>query len=140
MSEELEKQAHEKLAEAWKLIREAGELAKEGQFVLHFGEVGDFIPSKALDRETYTDRALAELIQNGRYNGEDRVDNGRRYSDGSVQWDYVEKPTTPHSELSEDEIEAAVEAIIDGIIDNLDIPYESREYGARDRWWHPSRC
>lgn len=143
--EELEKLAHEKLAQANRLIDEAGELAKEGQFPLHFGEIGDFIPRSAVDRQMLRQQAIDNLERDGRPNGHDKVLNEEK-TKGSPWpvYDYVEKPSTPWAELDEDERETAIEHEIDSIIDGWDIPWEFREYGGgadeADCWWHPSRC
>jgi len=143
--EELEKLAHEKLAQANRLIDEAGELAKEGQFPLHFGEIGDFIPRAAVDRELLRERAIENLKRDGRSNGHDKVLNEEK-SKGSPWpvYDYVARPVTPWDEITdEDEREAAIDKEIEDIMDNMDIPYEFREYGSvseADAWWHPSRC
>lgn len=139
--EELEKQAQEKLSQAWRLIGEAGELAKQGQFYLSFGEVGEFIPSSFGDREKLREQALEELKRDGRNNGGKWVDSPtEKYPDGSPQRDYVPNPTTPFEELTEEEVEEEIEGLIDSLIDGSGVSYEGREYGGRDQWWHPSRC
>lgn len=133
MSDELQKQAQEKLSEARRLIRDAGELAKQGQFALHFGEIGDFIPRSFVDPEILRERAIENLKREGRYNGRHRV--GYHYEDD---------PRTMWDDIPEDEREDAIEAEIDAIRDEMEVPSEFREYGydmsVTDRWWHPSRC
>jgi hypothetical protein len=139
MSEDLEKQAQAKLAEAMRLIDEAGELAKQGQFSLHFGEIGDFIPRAAVDGSLLREKAIENLKRDGRPNGSQRVEDptvphGYRYDD---------LPTTPWDELDEDEQESAIESEIEALQDQMDVPYEFREYcgvSEADQWWHPSRC
>lgn len=139
--EELEKKAQEKLSEAWRLIREAGDLAKQGQFYLNFGEVGEFIPSSFDNRENLREQALAELKRDGRNNDGKWVKSlTEKYPDGSPKSDWIPNPTTPFDELTEEEVEEELEAIIDGIIDASGASSEGREYGARDTWWAPSRC
>jgi hypothetical protein len=139
MSEELEKQAQEKLAEARRLIREAGELAKQGQFALHFGAIGDFIPRSFVDRDLLRERAIETIKREGRYNGWEYA-NDPGQPDGRVPADL---PRTPWDELSEDERESAIDDEIEALRDGMEVPYEFREYydvSDTDRWWHPSRC
>jgi hypothetical protein len=144
MSEELQKQAQEKLSEARRLIREAGELAKQGQFALHFGEIGDFIPRSAVDRGLLREKALGILKAEGKENGGSYVrSETEKWDDGSVKSVFVANPPTPFDQLSEDEIECGIEHIVDGLIDEMNVPWEFREYGTADeadQWWHPSRC
>lgn len=140
MSDELQKQAQEKLSEAHRLIREAGELAKQGQFALHFGEIGDFIPRSFVDTELLRERAIENLKRDGRYNGIHRVVDDPSEPFG---YHYEDDPRTPWDEIPEDEREDAVEAEIDAIRDEMEVPSEFREYCGiedTDRWWHPSRC
>lgn len=127
---ELQKQAQEKLVEAERLIKEAGQLAKEGQFVLHVGEIGTFIPKRYKDPELYRDEAIEILKLEG--------------------WEYYDRTgrttiTRPWSELEADPelLEEAVGDTIETLIDQSDVPSEYREYGpdeGPDKWWHPSRC
>ena len=134
-NEELQKQAQAKLVEARRLLDEAGELAKRGQFYLSF--MGShFIPSSLADEESLRQRALSELQAEGRYNGCEYVYDDPEFPRGKS----IERDPTPFSELNEDEIEEEVDALVESYIDNLGIPYEAREYGARDRWWKPSTC
>lgn len=140
MSEELKKQAQEKLVEARRLISEAGELAKQGQFALHFGEIGDFIPRSFVDPDLLRERAIETIKRDGRYNGQHRV-----VDDPSVAYGYhyEDDPRTPWDELSEDEREDAIDAEIESIRDEMDVPSEFREYCGvedADQWWAPSRC
>lgn len=125
---ELEQKAQALLVEARNLIKEAGKLAKEGQFVLHVGETGTFIPKRYKDPELYREEAL-QLLQ----------------ADGWSRWDPLTNKTvvTPWDTLSDAEKESAVESEIESIIDDLAVPYEYREYGGdegTDSWWKPSRC
>lgn len=126
---ELEKEAQAKIAEAWKLIGEAGKLAKEGQFVLEFGEVGTFIPKRYKDPELYREEAL-EILKT----------EGRR---GDWNSDKREYELTPYDQLSDEEKEEALEETIEGLIESCEVPWEFREYDGGegiDDWWHPSRC
>jgi len=139
MSEELQKQAQAKLSEARRLINEAGELAKEGQFALHFGETGDFVPRAYFDRELLRPRATALLESRGRQN------HALRIEDPTIEWGYryEEVPNTPWAELDESERASAIEEEIDGLREEMNVPYEFQEYGSAkqaDRWWAPSRC
>lgn len=140
--DELEKQAQAKLADAWRLIHEAGDLAKEGQFSLHFGEVGDFVPRSYTDPSLLRERAIEELRENGRPN--DRIRVAVPISSESPHgYRYDEVPNTSWDEMDECEREDAIEAEIDSIRENMDIPSELRKYGAdgvADEWWAPSRC
>lgn len=139
MSEDLEKQAQEKLSQAWNLINEAGELAKQGQFSLHFGEVGDFIPRSAVDGTILREKAIENLKRDGRPNGSERVAD----PENPGRFIYVDNPHTPWDELDEDEQEEAIEAEIEGLQDEMDVPYEFKEYCGvedADQWWYPSRC
>ena len=125
---EMEQLAPKKLVEAHRLIEEAGELAKEGEFFLNVGEIGCFLPKRVFDTELYREEAI-EIIKN---EGWDYYDSERKKS-VSRTWDA----------LTDDEKEEAIEDVAQNIIDNLDIPYEYREYGPRkgtDTWWSPSRC
>lgn len=143
LKEELKKQAQTKLAEARSLIREAGELAKQGQFILHFGEIGTFIPRSALDRDLLKTEALEILQRDGRYNGYDKIPTGKKTPWGSDVYDYKDRPSTPYTELSQDEIEVELEKLVDDLIGDSEIPSEFREYHSAedaDKWWHPSRC
>ena len=137
--EELKKSAQAKLVEARRLIDEAGELAKEGQFALHFGEIGDFIPRSFVDKSLFRARAIESLKENGRENDSIRV------HDPSAFWGYrVEAvPNTPFKEIPEHEMEEAIEETIERLQEQIDIPSEFREYCGveeADQWWHPSRC
>lgn len=136
--EELEKLAQGKLVEARRLIREAGDLAKEGQFYLSFGEIGEFIPKTIFDRTAYRVEAEAELKRDGRDNGHDKVPPTTEKPYG----DWAERPRTPYAELTEEERETAIDDIIEGILENLEVSWEFREYHSEgtDKWWHPSRC
>jgi len=121
--EELKKQAQGKLAEARKLIAEAGELAKEGAFTLYFGEIGTYIPKAMFDREMYRKKALEWAQKNGKF-------------------DWNVKANIPWDDLDENERENLVERVIDDLMGE-EIPYEFQEYYGpenADRWWHPSRC
>lgn len=123
---ELQRQAQDKLSEASRLVREAGKLAKKGQFVLSFSDGGTFIPKRYKDPELYRDEALEELKTEGwmYYDGSQRV---------TRQWD----------SLSDDEKERAIDDRIESIIDNLDVPWEYRDYDdgeGHDGWWTPSTC
>lgn len=117
-NEELKKQAQKKLSEARRLIKEAGDLAEQGCFTLHFGEIGDYVPRVMLNREHYRTAAL---------------ERARR--------DY---PTM--DEMSEEERNGIVDDYIsDWMAD--DVGYqrmESIRYGESPDdvagWWHPSRC
>ncbi len=141
MSEDLKRQAQEKLVAAWDLIKEAGALAKKGQFYLHFGEVGEFVPSSFGDRDALRAEALETLKREGRDNGGKWVSSPtEKYPNGQPKQSYVSNPSTPYDELSEEEVEDEVERIIDSIIDNGEISSDAREYAERDQWWHPSRC
>jgi hypothetical protein len=121
MGEELEKQAQEKLAQARQLIKEAGALAKEGQFVLHFGEIGTFIPRAAVDPSALREKAI-EILK----------DEEESY--GYKPWD----------SMNDDEREDAIGEVTSELSSDLGVPYQFREYGYdsgdADRWWHPSRC
>lgn len=134
--EELKKCAQEKLAAARAMIREAGALAKEGQFVLHFGEIGTFIPSSIDDREALRAQALEILKRDGMNNGYDVIMGDPEFPHGK----YVDKPPTPFESLTKDEVENEVEKIADDLIDETGIDREDLEYSDRDTWWHPSRC
>lgn len=138
--EDLEKQAQEKLTQAWALIREAGALAKEGQFHLHFGEVGDFIPSLIDDRDKLRERALEILKKNGKSEGGHWEDFEEKYPSGLPKSVWVPNPSIPFDDLTPEQVEEEIEQVIDEIIDDMGIPYEAREYGERDTWWAPSRC
>lgn len=125
MSDDLEKQAQAKLSEARRLISEAGELAKQGQFSLHFGEIGDFIPRTAVDPDMLRERAIAEL--------QGETFEGLTGHLGTVGW----------VDLTEDEREEQIENKIEELQDAFDVPYEFREYyrvSDADDWWAPSRC
>lgn len=139
-SDELQKQAQEKLSEARRLIREAGELAKQGQFALHFGEIGDFVPRGFVDPDLLRDRAIENLKRDGRGNGSRLVKDDSSDPYGH----YEDNPRTPWDEIPEDDREDAIDAEIEAIREEMDVPYEFREYGGdvgdTDRWWHPSRC
>jgi hypothetical protein len=141
MSDELYKQAQEKLVEAHRLIREAGELAKQGQFSLHFGEIGDFIPRVLVDESLRREKAIENLKRDGRYNGHHKV-----VDDPSVAYAYhfEDNPRTPWDEIPEDEREDAIDAEMESIKEEADVPCEFWEYGGgsedADQWWHPSRC
>jgi len=141
MTKTLEEQAQEKLAQARQLIKEAGRLAKEGQFLLSFGEVGVFVPSCVDDEAKLREKAIENLRREGRYNGEDKIDTGRRESWGIV-YEYVERPSTPFDQIPEGELEEAIETEIEAIKDQIrdEIGYDAYQYGSRDRWWAPSRC
>lgn len=139
MSEELKKQAQEKLAEARRLIREAGELAKQGQFALHFGEIGDFIPRSFVDTDLLRDKAIENIKREGRYNGYHRVVD----PNNPTEYHYEDDPRTPWDEIPEDEREDAIDAEIEALRDEMEVPSEFREccdVSDADRWWHPSRC
>lgn len=158
--EELEKQAQQKLADARKLINEAGDLAKKGQFFLHFGEIGDFIPKSLLNRESYREIATEEAKQQGRIDSYEKYDH-QRSADGTPipygsvareQWVKSENPSffivspmqvTPWADLTEDEQDDLIEQLMDDRYEDNGVPCDFREYcGAEDadRWWHPSRC
>lgn len=142
--EKLEEQAQRLLAEAQELIDKAGNLAKEGGFILYFGETGHYLAKKAFGREQYRAEALAELQKGGRYNGYTYVPaDPSKPGYYSGKRDSIAIPSTPFSELTVDEVEVSLEKLIDSFIDNLDIPSEYREYGdmdGTDSWWAPSRC
>lgn len=126
---ELERQAQAKLAEARKLVKEAGALAKEGKFILEFNVGGTFIPKGYKDPALYREEAIEILKTEGRNDG----------------WDPAAKCTkyTPYDQIPADEMEGAIEDTIESIIENLEIPYEYREYGGgdgTDSWWSPSTC
>lgn len=127
---ELEKQAQEKLAQAQRLIDEAGQLAKQGQFVLHFGEIGTFIPKKYNDPAIYRDEAI-ELLKEEGWNQFDQS-----------KGDYV-KTTWAELENDPERMEEAISDVSDSLITNSNVPWEYREYDGGegvDAWWHPSRC
>lgn len=128
--EKLQGEAQEKLAKAWELINEAGKLAKKGQFVLEFGEVGTFIPKRYADPDLYRDQAIEEL----------KIEGWKRWNPQTKVYDI-----STWSELQADEelMERAIEHKIEAIIDSLDVPWEYREYDGGegiDDWWTPSRC
>lgn len=139
--EELKRQAQGKLSEARRLIGDAGELAKEGQFALHFGEIGDFVPRSFVDGSLLRERALENLKREGRYNGSQRVVDDPTAVCG---YHYEDLPRTPWDEVPEDEREDAIDAEVEALRDEMEVPSEFREYGGgvedADRWWAPSRC
>lgn len=125
-AEELKKQAQEKLAEARRLINEAGELAKQGQFHLHFGEIGDFYPKKLLDRESYREVAVKHARENGL----------ERYNRSTGNYD-----TTPFDQLDSGQQHNLVyELMEEFMLDETGLGVDDAEYIKGDRWWHPSRC
>ena len=139
--EDLKKQAQEKLVQARTLIYEAGQLAKEGQFYLYFGEIGEFVPSSIDDREALRAEALELLKSKGRDNGGRYVrSETEKYGDGSPAMEWIPNPPTPYSDLSEEEVEEQLEQLIEGLLDGNEVSYDAREYATRDTWWAPSRC
>lgn len=129
--EKLQEEAQEKLSKAWELIDEAGKLAKKGQFVLEFGEVGTFIPKRYSDPELYREDALEEL----------KAEGWNRWNSKTGKYDII---TWAELEADEELMKSAVDHKIESIIDSLDIPSEFREYDddgeGTDCWWTPSRC
>ncbi len=117
--EELQRQAQEKLSEARRLIDEAGRLAKRGQFYLHFGEIGEFVPSSIDDRSQYREEALRRMKQYGVYRGQKSI---------------------PLDQLTPDEFESEIKKGIERVRRDQDVTSDALEYGTRDAWWCPSRC
>lgn len=132
--DKLKELAQQKLADARKLIDEAGELAKEGQFYLHFGEIGEFIPSSLDDDDKLREKALNILKEEGMSSGGNWV----RDLNGTMQW--VDNPPIPYEMLSDQEIEDEIDCLVANLRDELGVSYEAQQYGERDQWWHPSRC
>lgn len=141
--EDLQKEAQGKLADARRLIREAGELAKEGQFFLNFGEIGCFIPSSMLDKSKVREEAKKLAMEEGLTISYEELDwDSPLDADGNR---LVIKPRVmkPWDELSEEEQEELVEQMFEDLWSDSPIPYGFREYADEsdgDRWWHPSRC
>ncbi len=131
--EDLEKQAQAKLVEAARLVREAGDMAREGQFYIQFDEGGVFVPAIYDDEEAMRPLALEILKTEGKSNG-----GNWREKDEKRFGEWVANPATPFSELTEQQVEEEIEGIIEGLRD--EIPYMAMEYGSRDRWWQPSNC
>jgi hypothetical protein len=113
------------LAEARRLIKDAGVLAEQGGFMLHFGEIGDYIPKSHADPGFWDKQARAELEENG-----------------YRTWDAKtgEPIDTPWADVPED----VREDIIDEYARELKSEELPREYVEYDNessgWWKPSRC
>jgi hypothetical protein len=132
-TEEMQKLAQQKLAEASRLVHEAAQLAKKGQFLLEFNEGGVFVPSIIDDEEALRPRALEILKSEGKSNGGEWVKK-----EGAQFGEWVPNPTTPFEELTEEQVEEELEGIIQSMRD--EVPYMAMEYGSRDTWWQPSNC
>jgi hypothetical protein len=143
MERNLQKEAQAKLSEARKLIDEAGKLAEEGCFHLHFGEIGDYIPSGLMDDEKMRPLAIEEAKKEGKttYGRQEYPKNELGFAD------YSKPPiqVTPDvvktwDEMDEDEQEELVDSILEGMRE--EVPWEYREYGdgTGGEWWAPSRC
>lgn len=122
--DELKRQAQQKLADAWKLIREAGQLAEQGNFTLHFGEVGSYVPKSLLDKGVWREKARKELEKTGR----------EQYNHSTHTYD-----VTPWDELSVDEQEALIDDYANDFMYD-EIGYDRVNYDVGPGWWHPSRC
>lgn len=125
MSDELKRKAQEKLAQAQRLLDEAGELAEQGGFTLRFHHGGDYVPKSACDRETYRQAATEMAMKDGRYDG---------YSAGQARY-------TPWDKLDEDERSCLVDDTISDMMSE-ELPYQFREAGYEEGgfWWQPSNC
>lgn len=139
-NDDLQRQAQEKLAQAHRLIEEAGDLARQGQFYLHFGEIGEFVPSIIDDTKALREKALQILEARGRDNGSKLVRTGIIQSNGLEGQKWIKNPRTPISELSDDEVNDALDDIISKLREDSGISSEALEYADRDQWWAPSRC
>lgn len=141
--EDLQKEAQGKLADARRLIREAGELAKEGQFFLNFGEIGCFIPRSMLDKTKMREEARLEAMKEGKTLRREEVDWNAPLDANGERPILKPRKFLPWEDLNEEEQEELVEEIFDEMWSDSPIPYEFREYADEsdgDRWWHPSRC
>lgn len=140
--EALEKEAQKKLSDARALIKEAGELAKKGQFFLHFGEIGSFIPKSAMSRSGLREQALKIAMEEGLTTKDATYDWSKRDSNGNIL-ELTPREFMPWDDLDESQREQLVEEITDGLWDDSPVPWEFRQYCSEsdaDCWWHPSRC
>jgi hypothetical protein len=134
-TEELQKEAQAKLAEARKLIKEAGQLAEKGSFTLHFGEIGSYYPKAMFDSSFFEAEATKIAQEEGLtiYGRSEYDYNARQYrkvtADVHKKWD----------ELTEPERIKLVDQIARELRSEAFGGSEAAEYGSPG-WWHPSRC
>ena len=143
VSEDLKKQAQEKLSQARALIHEAGELAKQGQFHLHFGEIGEFIPKSMMKKDGYRAEALKIAMKEG-LTTKEACYNWNEYDKEKGEFTLISpREFLPWDQLEEDQREELVDDLTEQLWSDSPVPYEFREYcdeSDADRWWHPSRC
>lgn len=132
-AEDLQKEAQGKLAEARRLIKEAGVLAEKGNFHLYFGEIGSYYPKSMFDDERWEAEALAIAKAEG------RTDYGEyNYRTNSYEFG-PDGRKTAFDDLTTHEQDNLVHEIANELKSEAFGDCDAAEY-ASPGWWHPSRC